>query len=85
MVIYAVCHSLQAKEIKEYCFNKCGEIIIGGIDFNDMAWCPCRTELCLYVDREASFGEAPFDWGKEELIGRKLIPLSVSPEVDKEA
>jgi len=72
MTVYAVSLDLQKAEIDQYCFRDCGQIIIGGIEFNNMAWCPCRTKDCPYLDREISIGEAPFDWGKEELILRKL-------------
>ena len=73
--VYAVCQSLQEKEIKEYCFNKCGNIIIGGLTFACMAWCPCRTDICPYLEEELSMGEVKLDRGKEELIARKLKPL----------
>jgi len=73
--IYAVCESLQSKEIKEYCFKKCGRIIIGGLDFADMAWWPCRTDKCPYLVKEVSMGDTCFEWGNEELIARKLISL----------
>lgn len=73
--LYIVCQSLQADEIKRYCFNDCGKIQIGGIDFNDLAWWPCREENCPYLDRQTSVGEVLFDWGKEELILRKLLTL----------
>jgi len=75
MTIYAVCHSLQEKEITEYCFKKCGKIIVGGLDFNDMAWCPCRTEKCPHLERQVTAGDIPFDWGDEELVLRKLEAL----------
>ena len=77
--LYAVCFSLQEKEINRYCFKECGKIIVGELDFNNMAWCPCRTEDCKYFDRQVSFGEVPLGWGNEELIGRKLIPYLESP------
>ena len=82
--LYAVCHSLQEEEIKHYCFKQCGQIIIGGLDFNGMAWCPCRTEECPYLDRQLSMGEVDLDWGKEELILRKLLPFIKPPPLGVE-
>ena len=73
MAVYIVCLSLQENEIKDHCFEKCGKIIIGGIDYNNLDWCPCRTEDCPYLDRQLSVGNVPFDWGEEELILRKLV------------
>jgi len=81
MKLYAVCQSLQDAEIKQFCFNDCGKIQIGGLEFADMAWWLCREENCPYLEKEESIGEVPFDWGKEEMVLRKLKTFGEAPTV----
>jgi len=75
MTLYAVCENLQKAEIDEYCFKKCGKILVGGLIYNTLYWCPCREISCPYLDREIKIGEVELEaWGKEELTLRKLKP-----------
>ena len=76
MSLYVVCENLQRKEIDEYCFKKCGKILIGGISFNNLYWSPCRIKDCPCLDREQSVGEVDLEvLGKEDLVLRKLKPI----------
>jgi len=75
MTVYVVNLDLQEPEITQFCFRDCGQILVGGIEFNNTAWCPCQTTVCPHLDRELSVGKVPFDWGEEKLVLRKLKPL----------
>ena len=70
--LYLVCHDIQEKEIKEYCFGKCKKILMGAIQLKGLSWWPCRTEECLYSDDEAAIGTGILPYGTENIVIRKL-------------
>ena len=72
MTVYAVSLLAQKEQVEELCFKKCGHVIVGGLEIAGAPFLPCRTSPCPYLEREISLGEAGFDWGKEEVIVRKL-------------
>ena len=52
--LWLVSQSMQEKEVTEYCFGKCGKIIVGAVDMGELgAWMPCRTAECPYLDKES--------------------------------
>ena len=63
---------IQKKAIKELCFEKCGKVITGAVEYGIMPCFPCRTKECKYVDKEVEGGVCELSHGKEKIILRKL-------------
>ncbi len=73
--LYLVSVGAQKAEIKEYCFDKCGMILMGGVRIVGRVFRPCSTAKC---DHEAdtmnlSGYELPYD--QRKLVIRKLIEV----------
>ncbi len=75
--LWLVSLGAQKAEIKRYCFDKCGEILIGGVRIVGMVFMPCSTTECGHEadTMDLSGYELPYD--KQKLVIRKLV------EVDK--
>ena len=72
MKLYLVSPLANKEETDKYCFKECGKIIVGGIDFMDALWLPCREDNCLHEEKSMSFGKAEILGEEEEIIVRKL-------------
>jgi hypothetical protein len=71
--IYLVSPLANKEETREYCFDKCGKVIIGGIDFLEAPWLFCREDKCSYEEKSISFGKQELTGeGRTEIIVRKL-------------
>ena len=70
-VLYLI-SPLANKEEINHCFGSCGKIIVGGIDFMNAPWLPCREKKCPHEDKHKSFGIAEIQGEKQEIIVRKL-------------
>ena len=70
--LYLVSPLANKKEVDKYCFKECGEILVGGVDFMDAHWLPCRTEKCPYEEKHQSFGKEHMFGEDNEIIVRKL-------------
>ena len=78
MKLFLLSPIAQKEETEKYCFKACGQIIIGGIDFMEAPWLPCRTEKCPYLEKELCVGKGTINnsYGapqEEEIVIRKLI------------
>ncbi len=75
-IIYLISPLANKEESEKYCFKECGKIIVGGIDFMDAPWLPCREQLCPYEDKHLSMGVGEIQGEKEHIIVRKLRGLN---------
>lgn len=71
MVLYVMCINLQDKEIQEYCFKKCGKVIVEGVIMLGLSWFSCREETCPFLDQQSE--EFDVEGQKEKIVLRKLI------------
>jgi hypothetical protein len=72
--IWVVSFGAQEDGIKEYCFKKCGKILIGAFDIDGMGmFIPCKQTECAYEEDIMDLGEwvVP-DEGMVDLVARKL-------------
>ena len=54
-MLFAISAMMQEKEAKKYCFDKCGKILIGGLDDAEFGpFFPCREESCPYELKRTS-------------------------------
>ena len=71
---FLVVHELQEKEIKHYCFEKCGKIIIGAMHDDQFSYGFCNVRECPYEDKLAeNYGFD--DENNCKLHLRKLKPI----------
>jgi len=74
--LYLVSHGAQKPEIDEYCFMKCGKILIGGIDYMGGLFFPCKTDDCRWTEDVLHIGESELTDGEMvDLTIRKLKNL----------
>jgi len=66
--------SVQKKEIKEYCFNKCKKIVISMIiNFAGASWSVCKEEVCPYEADRLDIGTCELTNGETvHVVIRKL-------------
>jgi hypothetical protein len=70
--------SLEAQEsnVKHFCFDECGNILIGGLDIMGGIFMPCKTEACEYTEKSMDLGEFDLpEEGKMGIVVRKLMEV----------
>ncbi len=75
--LYLVSPLANKKESEDHCFKSCGKIIVGGIDFLNAPWLPCREQKCPHKEKELKMGEYEIFGKKEKVIVRKLTPSNI--------
>ena len=68
-IIYALSPLAQKKETDEYCFGKCGKILVGGLIICDAPFLPCKEKNCPYMEKEK---ELEGEINNQRVIVRKL-------------
>jgi len=68
--IFAI-HTVQKELVQKYCFDKCGEILFGGLMDKELGeFFPCDVDKCPFEEKRAKLGKV--NDGREVWI-RKLI------------
>lgn len=70
MVVYLVSEEIQPREV-DRCFQSCGKIIIGMIEYDGFWWIPCKHKDCPYEEKTMLIEGADIDNDKASI--RKLI------------
>ncbi len=83
--LYLVSHNVQSKEINEYCFRKCGKILIGCVIMADLAFIPCNTDDCPFLEKQMkaepiTFNEKVY----KNVYLRKLVEIKDKHEMQLE-
>jgi len=77
--LYLVSLDIQSKEVNEFCFRKCGKILVGGVDLDGLACLPCNTDECPFLEKQMEAEPITFDEiVYNDVYLRKLVPFSSS-------
>jgi len=60
-VLYLVSHDMQSEEINKFCFRDCGKILIGAVEISGLAFLPCNTEDCPFLEKQMEAEPITFD------------------------
>lgn len=72
--LYMVNPKVQKESIDEFCFNKCGKILVGGIDFLGGFFLACNQARCKYKVDQKYIGIFELaETGKRRIVARKLL------------
>lgn len=74
--IYLMSPFAQEKETNFYCFEKCGKVIFGVIDFMGAPFIYCFEDECPYAEKSENFGVVDIDGEKGDITVRKLKEVS---------
>jgi len=57
-MIFGIC-TIQKELVKKYCFEECGQILIGGLDGGDMlgSLYPCNEKICPHEEKRLKLGK----------------------------
>ena len=71
--VYIVSPGAQMEEIKHYCFNECGKILMGVYHYLGGSFIPCKTDDCPCAVDALEMGEHETSEGElVDLTVRKL-------------
>lgn len=59
--LYLVSLEAQSKEVNKYCFGECGKILIGAVEMSGLAFLPCKTEECPFLEKQMEAEPIAFD------------------------
>lgn len=78
--MYLVSFAAQEAAIKEYCFEACGKILVGGVRIAGAGvFAPCKSAECDHVSESLEMGELDLSVeGMTEIVIRKLNEVEVS-------
>jgi hypothetical protein len=66
---------VQKNETELFCFNKCGKIEIGVLEFCGGQFLFCTQDNCKFKEKEESFGIMYVLDDEFDITARKLIPI----------
>lgn len=74
---------MQEKEVNYYCFDKCGKVLVGGLDGGDDVGplFPCKVDDCPHEDKRTDFimSFKDTDGSDIQVAIRKLKSLEETP------